>query len=221
MVKTASERLLERVNRVTPDSIGIRDGIARIPLTPEVIGEIKECLSSANVSEVKWGLSFAEGYLDLKPPQEFLQWVLPRVPAWLKHANWDVRDSALEIFIRLRNSYGNYREVMLEMLQDPDEQVRWHALRQYRSFLTQDDIPALLAFQNDRYMTETEMGSPLVYAIQNDALAAIEDLCGKRFNKTEKVEPVEGSLMVYWWDWQPFLGWWKKQQGKGRFWRVS
>jgi len=67
-------------------------------------------------------------------------------------------------------------------------------------------------------MTETEMGSPLVYAIRNDALAAIESLCGKSFRKSEKVEPGEAGRMVYWWDWQPFLDWWGKRQSKWRFW---
>jgi len=63
-------------------------------------------------------------------------------------------------------------------------------LKEYRTFLTREDIPVLLTFQNDDYMTETEIGSPLIYAIRNDALVAIETLCGKPFTKTEKVKPV-------------------------------
>lgn len=220
MPKTASDRLIERANRVgAAGSVGISAAdIARIPLTKEVIGEIEECLSSPDVAELKWGLWFANGILDSNPPQEFLNGLLPRVPVWLKHENGSVRHAALEIFVRLRNNYNDYREVMLKVLRDTDAEVRWNALKEYRTFLTREDIPTLLAFQNDRYMTETEMGSPLVYAIRNDALAVIEKLCGKPFTKTEKVEPGEAGRMVYWWDWQPFLDWWGKRQSKWRFW---
>lgn len=217
-MKPASERLLERVNQVTPESIGIRDAIPLIPLTPEVIADIKECISSASAYELKWGLSFAEAYLDSKPPQELLKWLLPMVPDWLTHQDWDVRERSLGIFIRLGDNYKNYRKIMLNMLRDPEAVVRWRALLNCQTFLTRMDIPVLLSFQNDDYITETEMGSPLIYAIRNDALAAIEDLCGRKFKKNEKVKPVEGTLMVYWWDWQPFLDWWEKHQGKRRFW---
>jgi hypothetical protein len=124
----------------------------------------------------------------------------------------------MEIFIRLRGNYANYRELMLKMLKDPEPVVRWDALKAYQTFLKREDISALLDFQNDDYMSETEMGSPLVYPLRNLALAIIEELCQKQFTKTEKVKPVEGSLMVYWWDWQPFLDWWGKRQSKWRFW---
>lgn len=219
-MKTASERLIARAQPFKLDSIGISaNDIARIPLTNEMIGEVEECLSNSDVAELKWGLWFANGMLDSNPPEEFLKRLLLRVPIWLKHEEWDVRNRALELFVRLRTNYKGYRETMLKMLQDPETAVRWEVLKAYRTFLTPKDIPLLLSFQNDEYMTETEMGSPLVYAIRNDALAAIEDLCGRKFKKTEKVKPVEGTLMVYWWDWQPFLDWWGKRQSKWRFWK--
>ncbi|MBI5385969.1 MAG: HEAT repeat domain-containing protein [Verrucomicrobia bacterium] len=219
MTKAASDRLIERANQVGAGSTGISVAdMARIPLTSDLIGEIEECLSSPDVAELKWGLWFANGILGSNPPQEFVKALLPRARAWLKHENWDVRDRALNIIIHLRENYRNYREVMLEMLQDPEPVVRWHALRECRTFLTRKDIPALLVFQNDKYMAETEMGSPLVYAIRNDALAAIETLCGKPFTKSEKVEPGEAGRMVYWWDWKPFLDWWSRRHSKWRFW---
>jgi hypothetical protein len=216
MSKIASERLLERAKRVNPSSLGISAAdIARIPLSDEMVSEITECLSKLDVvSELKWGLSFTLGVLDVNPPQDFLKWLLPKVPIWLKHQDWDVRERALEIFVRLRNNYKNYRESMVEVLQDPEAVVRWRALKEYRTFVSQEDISVLLHFQNDKYMSETEMGSPLVYAIRNDALAAIETLCGKPFRKSEKVGPGEAGRMVYWWDWQPFLDWWGKNQSK-------
>lgn len=219
MIKAASDRLIERANQAGASSTGISvANIARIPLSGEIVGEILECLSSPDVSELKWGLWFAFGILDSKPPQDFLKGLISKVPAWLKHEEWDVRDRALNIFIRLRDNYKNYREVMLEMLRDPEAVVRWHALKAYQTFLTREDIHLLLGFQNDDYMSETEMGSPLIYAIRNDALAVIEALCGKQFTKTEKVKTVEDGLMVYWWDWKPFLEWSNKQKRKWRFW---
>jgi hypothetical protein len=170
------------------------------------------------VSELKWGLWFANGILDSNPPQEFLKWLIPNLPGLLTHENWDIRNGTLKVFIRLRDNFKDYRQLMLKMLKDTEPTVRWEALKEYRTYLTQEDIPALLDLQNDRYMTETEMGSPLVYAIRNDALTIIETLCGKPFRKSEKVEPGDGGRMVYWWDWEPFLDWWEKRQSKWRFW---
>jgi hypothetical protein len=143
---------------------------------------------------------------------------MPKIPVWLKHRDGVVRERALDIFMRLRDNYKIYKEVMVGMLRDVNPVVRWRALREYKTFLTREDIPVLLDFQSDRYMTESSMGSPMIYAIRNDALEAIEDLCGKRFSKSEKVEPSEAEQLVYWWDWQPFLDWWNGQQ---RGWHFS
>jgi len=220
MIKAASDRLIARANRAGAGCTGISAAdIARIPLTDEVVREIEECLSSLEVSELKWGLWFTNGILDYSPPQEFLTGLLPRVTTWLKHEDWDVRDHALDIFIRLRKNYVDYREVMLEMLKDTEPLVRWHALKAYQTFLTRRDISQLLGFQEDKYMSETEMGSPLVYAIRNEALAVIEAICEKQFTKKEKVEMGEAGRMVYWWDWQPLLDWWTKRQSTWRFWQ--
>jgi hypothetical protein len=220
MSKIASERLLERAQQVKSDALGVSVAdIARIPLNDEMLDDIKECLAKSDaVNELKWGLWFALGILDSHPPQEFLKWLVPKVPAWLSHKDWAVREGALDIFIRLRDSYKNYREIMLKMLEDTEPTVRRRVLGMYQTFLTRHDVSTLLNFQNDRYMTETELGSPLVYAIRNDAMAALEALCGKQFRKSEKVEPGEAGRMVYWWDWQPFLDWWGSSQVKRQFW---
>jgi len=107
---------------------------------------------------------------------------------------------------------------MLNCLKDTSADVRTHALAAYQTFLKHEDIPLLLDFQNDDYMSETEMGSPLVYTIRNQALAVIEALCHKQFTKTEKVKMVEGDQMAYWWDWKPFFDWWIKRS-KWRLWK--
>jgi hypothetical protein len=67
-------------------------------------------------------------------------------------------------------------------------------------------------FQNDDYMTEIGMGGPLMHAIRDDALMAIEVLCTKPFRRSKISKEVERGLTVSWWDWQPFLDWWERQQ---------
>jgi hypothetical protein len=219
MSKSASERLLERVKELQQDPFGVScEDIARLSLDDGMIGDILECLSDPkDVPELKWGLWFTLGILKSNPPQSFLKWLVPRIPTWLKHRDGGVREGALEIFVPLRKNYKNYKKLMIGLLQDPSPVVRGRAVREYKTFLAGEDIPMLLHFKNDKYMTETEMGGPLLYAIRNDALAAIEALCGRQFTKSEKVEPSEADKMVYWWDWQPFLDSWNEKQNKWRF----
>jgi hypothetical protein len=98
MPTPASDRLIERAKLAGAGSFGISAAdIARIPLTEEVIDEISECLSSRDPSEVKWGLYFAAGILDSNPPEQFLRWLMSKVPDWIKHENWDIRDEALAV----------------------------------------------------------------------------------------------------------------------------
>lgn len=218
MNKGASKRLIERVKRLQQDPFGVScEDIARLPLDDGMISDILECLSDPeDVPELKWGLWFTLGILKSNPPQSFLKWLVPRIPTWLKHCDGGVREAALDIFVPLRKNYKNYEKLMIGLLRDPNPVVRGRALRESKTFLTRKDVPMLLHFQNDKYMTETKMGSPLLYAIRNDALAAIETLCGKQFTKGEKVEPCETDDMVYWWDWQPFLDWWNERQNRSR-----
>lgn len=127
---------------------------------------------------------------------------------------------AVPLFVALRNEFADYRERMLDCLKDPSPEVRFQALTVFQTFLSRKDISSLLHFQHDNYLAETEMGSPLVYALRNQALAVIESLCGKEFRKTEKVVMlVSEERIAYCWDWQPFLNWWKKEGSKWRFWR--
>jgi hypothetical protein len=143
MNSPATERLLAHVKPFQPKgSIGISlDEVARIPLTAEFISDIEKCLSSPDVAELKWGLWFANGILASKPSQEFLKDLLPRVPDWLGHDDWNVRKSALELFVRLRENFKNYKETMRTMLRDPEAVVRWYALLQYQTFLGKKMFP--------------------------------------------------------------------------------
>ena len=209
---TPSDRLIERAKNCGATQLGIGQAdISRIPISQEVIDEIVQCLSSRDANEIKWGLWFANGILDSNPPQAFLKWLKPRIPDWMEHEKWDVRNQAMEIFVRLRDNYPDFRNMMLKRLGDESPSVRWDALKAHRAFIRRENIKNLLAFQNDPYMSETEMGSPLVYPLRNLALSIIEELCLKQFAKSERVEQGEGGRLVYWWDWQPFLDWWKRR----------
>ena len=217
---TASERLLERVRPFKGDSVGIGiEHIAKMPLSSEAVADIFECLRSENVSDLSWGLWFAQGVLDSNPPQELLRFLVRQLPKWIAHHQEALREHALPLLIRLRENFPGYRSMMLRCLKDPDPDVRTNALAAYETFLTEKDIPLLLEFEQDDYMSETSMNSPLIYAIRNQALAIIERLCGQKFPKHENVKAIEDGHTVYWWDWRPFLDWWEKQRRKWRFWR--
>jgi hypothetical protein len=179
-----------------------------MPLTNDVVADIMECLRDRDVFELKIGLFFAEGVLDSRPPQQLLLLLVDKLPKWITHENDDVREAALPIFVRLGENFRDYRTMMLARLADSVPMVRSLALGAYRTFLTRKDIPLLLRFQHDEYMSETSMGSPLIYPIRNQALAVIEALCGKTFTKHEEVRILEDNHTVYWWDWHPFLAWW-------------
>jgi len=218
MAEPASDRLFAKVKpyRSSPPGASLKD-IQKMPLTSDFVADIMECLRDQDVFELKIGLFFAAGVLDSKPSQELLLLLVDKLPAWMTHENDDVREAALPVFIRLGESFRDYRAMMLERLADSVPMVRSLALGAYRTFLTRRGIPLLLRFQLDDFMSETSMGSPLIYPVRNQALAVIEALCGKTFTKHEVVRVLEDGYTVYWWDWQPFLDWWEKRQRKWPF----
>jgi len=217
--KQASDRLIQRTRPFQGDAIGIAlEDIAKIPVVADVVADIFECLRSPDVSELKWGLWFAQGVIDSNPPKELLRFLVAELPKWMRHQNDDVRERALSLLIRLRENFPNYRSMMLECLKDSASGVRAETLAAYPTFLTAKDIPALMEFQHDDYMSETSMNSPLVYLIRNQALEIIERLCGQKFPKHENVKLLEDGHTVYWWDWKPILDWCNKRQSKWHFW---
>ena len=211
MPQLASDRLLRRVRPYLTSPLGpsIED-VAEMPLTAEAVADISECLRSSDISELKWGLWFAEGVLDSNPPRDLLCFLVAELPKWMKQENDDVRERALPLLIRLRDNFRDYRSLMLECLRDPSPDVRADALAAYATFLAAKDIPILMQFQQDDYMSETSMNSPLVYVIRNQALEIIERLCGQELPRHENVKALEDGHTVHWWDWQPFLDWWAR-----------
>ena len=94
--------------------------------------------------------------------------------------------------IRLRENFPGYRSMMLRCLKDPDPDVSTNALAAYETFLTEKDIPLLLEFQRDDYMSETSMNSPLIYAIRNQALAIIEQLLWADISEARECQGYRG-----------------------------
>lgn len=214
-----SDRLVKKVKFYQSSPVGYSiEDIGKIPITTELVKDIFECLRSSDVSELKSGLWFAQGVLDSNPPKELLFFLVAELPKWMTSQDDNVRWRALSLLIRLRENFPNYRSLMIKCLQDVDPEVRIDALAAYSTFLTDKDIPILLEFQRDDYMSETSMNSPLVYLIRNQALEIIEQLCGQKFPKHENVKLLEIGQSVYWWDWKPFLDWWDSRQSKWRLW---
>ncbi|HTI68552.1 MAG TPA: hypothetical protein VMF06_01195 [Candidatus Limnocylindria bacterium] len=222
MEKIASARLIERALQVSgPSSLGLSaEDIARVAVDDALIADIEECLSSEDVSELKWGLWFAYGILSPEISSSFLKHLLPRVPIWLTHRDDDVRDRSQLIYIRLRNNYNNYSSTMQKLLNDPAASVRRQALDAYETFLKIENIPALFPLEKDMFASETSMYSPLSFIIRNQALKTIELLGGTVFQKIEGVEIVEGDP-VYFWEWAPMYEWWNKRNSRWVFWKKN
>lgn len=217
--ESPSDRLLKLIEPYSSvkNTLSAED-IAKVPWSRELESAVLGCLKSKDKADLVWGLFFSEGILRKGAGELLLAELRRMLPSFIKHQEAAVREMALPLLITLRESYTDYRATMLECLSDTNSEVRMHALAAFQTFLNREDIPLLLDFQNDDYMSETEMNSPLVYPIRNQALAVIGALCQKRFPKAEKVKMVEDGQMVYWWDWKPFLDWWRKRQSKWRFW---
>lgn len=219
-MESSSDRLIEKAERYIGDSVGIGiEDIGKIPLTEEFLSDLFACLRATDPKELKWGLWFAQGILDSGPPDNFLQFLVSRIPSWLTHQNEDIREESLSLLIRLRENFDNYRSLMLHSLQDSNPSIRGEALQHFQTFLTSKDVPVLLKFKDDEYMSETSMGSPLIYPIRNQALAVIEALLGRKFSKNENVKVIDDAHTVYWWDWKSFLDWWEGQQ-KRKAWKI-
>ncbi len=59
------------------------------------------------------------------------------------------------------------------------------------------------------------MGGPVHYVLRNQALTTIERMAGRQFVKHELTEMVEGEV-VFWWDWQPMLEWYRASKNNVR-----
>src|SRR6266403_123112 len=216
MPSSASDRLIERTRPFKKHhyGIGLAD-VGAIPVDIDTINDIKECLRSSNVDELRWGLFFSLGLLRGKGQVDrtLSEDLIQSLPEWVKHRDARIRSAALPILFELRDAVPNFAHQMVECLVDTDAEVREFALRNAHLFIPQKGINRLLPFRTDPYAAEAELGGSLTYVLRNLALEQIENILRKRFPKSELSE-VHNHKVHFWWDWQPFLTWWARQEGR-------
>jgi hypothetical protein len=221
-IMTASERLVQRVPMKDPSSCGISyEETANIQVDEQVRADILSCLYDVNPSEVRWGLWFCESLLMAGKLDDHIENALiQQIPSLLKSEDPKLRGEVVRVVVKLRGQLPEYRDWMLQCLRDSYSSVRNHALLNSQTFLKPKEIEPLLAFEKDDYLTETSMGSPLVYLLRNEALDRIEKSLGKTFQRQQLSEVVKGGETAYWRDWKPFLDWRNNHWGRWCFWRA-
>jgi len=153
MDTTASQRLIKLVPRKDPSWPGIsHEDTARIQVDEKVRTDILSCLYDVNPSEVGWGLWFCEsllaaGKLDSRIKEALIQ----QVPSLLKCEDAKIKSDVLPLVIRLRGELPEYRNLLLQCLQDSSPVVRKLALLNSETFLNSREIEPLLAFNGQPF----------------------------------------------------------------------
>lgn len=204
---TPSQKLIQIAAKHGTDELGVSaEQIERIDLTEEVVSALSAGLEHDSAEEVRWALFFCSGFAlksqSLQHVPTIWEIVKRKLPTWIKAPDARLRSEAVPLFIHLREAFPCYREGMLKCLADPEPTVRRLALLNGKTFLQQQDLPALIRFETDDFATEVFMHSHLVYVLRNEALDLIEYLLGKRFRKFEVAETKNGQVFV-WFDWTP------------------
>ncbi len=194
-------------------SRGIRD-LAHVPLSKELLSDIKTCVSSDDHLPIVFGLYVLKGLLIEKTindlPKDFKNFLVGRIEELLNHSVGPVVFDAIDWYGQLRDSYPNYRERMLELLASEDLGRRKFALRYFLTYAKKNEVEPLLRFRNDDYAGEVRHMGDWEYELRNRALELIEKQIGKEFPRVLRSEPYDGRR-VTWYDWTPFLEWWLLQ----------
>lgn len=223
MSSLASQRLIDLAKKHEACAIGISvEATGKIEVAEQVKADILTCLYDTDHAEVGWGLWFCKCLLKAgKLDRSVADAIVQRLPSLIKSDDQKIRAETVEVLVLVRDRVPEYRNWMLQCMRDKNPTVRWDALLNSQTFLKPKEIEPLLAFKDDDYLTETSMGSPLVYILRNEALDRMEKSLGKTFERRQLSEVVEGGETALWWDWKPFLDWWEKRQNRWRFWRAS
>lgn len=209
------EKLKARLPSIREYPVGITEGdILRIPLTAELALEVLEAIKSIDAADVRLGQFFAEvlPLAELSVGAEIAKVAFERLQT---REEWGVREGWVALLARYGRDLAGYRETMLGLLGDADEGVRYRALSAYPTHALEGEISPLLSFESDEYMTEVGMGSDLIFAHRNQALAMIETITGQRFRKVERSARLPDGKIVRWWDWGGFHRWrksWKNRR---------
>lgn len=191
-------------------SCGIRD-LAHVPLSLELLSDVKTCVSSDDHLAIVSGLYVLKGLLIGKGiddlPKDFKAFLVKRVEELLDHPIGPVAFDAIDWYGQLRDSYPNYRDRMLKFLASEDLGRRKFALRYFPTYAKQGEVEPLLRFRNDDYAGEVRPMGDWEYELRNRALELVEKQVGKGFPRIVRSEPYEGTR-VTWYDWAPVLEWW-------------
>lgn len=174
---------------------------------------IDECLRSEDSLDIHAALNFLLHVFDRYPfnklPPDLRKLLIERIPDFMHHQDVTVRYVAQRFFVSLRDCFLDYRNTMLELLSSPDIGDRRNALYNYSTFCRAREIEPLIKFKDDEYAAEVRMGGPYEFEFRNLALETIEKIVAKEFSKPLKEAPFDAST-VTWYDWEPFLCWWKE-----------
>jgi len=119
------ERLFARIPPPRAFNWGITaEDILRIPVSPELVADLLDCLNSDDELDLIFGLMFAE---HLSTRSDFCSLAEPSLPALtatirsaLAHASPHVRADAIRAFVAFRTSYDDYAAVMRDQLAGAD-----------------------------------------------------------------------------------------------------
>lgn len=198
-----------RTGRLGPST----DDIARIPLSEEILTDLKAALGSSEFKNNKLALFFCQGLLQKRPrSRELIDLVVAAVRDLIKSNDGHLRSYTVPVLIQLREDLPDYREQMLNLLCDAESSVRTAALLGSDTFLRDKEIEPLLPFRFDTVVSETDgMGGPWRYIFRDEALFRIERSLERTFGMHECSEAKDNQV-IFWWDWVPFLEWWSKQK---------
>jgi hypothetical protein len=206
------KRLLARIPEPRISPVGIcDDDIARIPVTPDFIAELLECLKSSEPLDLTMGFFIARAGLGNPEFSKVAGRDLSRIAELARrafaHLDRRVRSSALATVVAYRTLYDDYANLMLGQLASEDASCRRIAVGAAPTYLTARDLTLLVPFHNDPEYGETGgMGGPLRYTIRDLALEVAEQIAGRSFPAGECSERVNETT-VSWRSWASFLRW--------------
>ena len=206
------ERLFTRIPAPRSSKIGIGpEDIDRIPVVPELIQELEECLRSEDELDLGFGLYFVARLRRRSDFCAVAKSELPQIAALIRramgHASVRVRTDAIRAFVSFRSHYPDYVIAMRDLLQSSDASIRREALAAAPTFVLGDDLDLLLPFQHDALAGETRgMGGPLRYETRDFALEIAERIAGRSFNTGDCFEMRNGSK-ISWRSWSSFSVW--------------
>jgi hypothetical protein len=210
------------------NSRGIRD-LANVPITKELLADIKTCISSEDHLAIGSGLYVLKGVMrgtgEVKPlatrvydvlPYDFYKFLISRIEQLLDHPFNPVVYDAMDWYGQFWDRYPDYRERMLKFLASDDLGRREGAIKYYLTYAKPGEVEPLLHFRNDDYAGETRPLGDWEFELRNKALDLIEKQLDRTFPRIQRNEPYAPGgkgARVIWYDWAPFLEWWLKNGG--------